>query len=58
MHGELICHRKFDAHRRKFFCGQKTGWRDRMRKIVLLAIMALTLAGCQTAREDHILGVR
>ncbi|HTL64032.1 MAG TPA: lipoprotein [Pseudolabrys sp.] len=29
-----------------------------MRKIVLLAIMALTLAGCQTAREDHILGVR
>ena len=27
-----------------------------MRKIVLLAVMALTLAGCQTAREDRILG--
>jgi Prokaryotic membrane lipoprotein lipid attachment site len=27
-----------------------------MRKVVLLAVMALTLAGCQTAREDRILG--
>jgi hypothetical protein len=27
-----------------------------MRKIVLLAVMTLTLAGCQTAREDRILG--
>ena len=27
-----------------------------MRKIVLLAVMGLTLAGCQTAREDRLLG--
>jgi hypothetical protein len=27
-----------------------------MRKIVLVAVMTLTLAGCQTAREDRILG--
>ena len=26
------------------------------RKIVLLVVMGLTLAGCQTAREDRILG--
>ena len=27
-----------------------------MRKIFLVALMALTLAGCQTAREDRVLG--
>ncbi len=27
-----------------------------MRKIVLVALMALTLAGCETARQDRVLG--
>jgi hypothetical protein len=55
MQGELICRRKFDAQRRKFL-RSKNGMEGRMRKIVLLAVMGLTLAGCQTAREDRILG--
>jgi hypothetical protein len=38
------------------FLQSKNGMEGRMRKIVLLAVMGLTLAGCQTAREDRILG--
>jgi hypothetical protein len=46
--------RKFDAHRLKFLRSKKM--EGRMRKVVLLVVTGLTLAGCQTAREDRILG--
>ena len=27
-----------------------------MKKLLVVAVMALTLAGCETARQDHVLG--
>jgi hypothetical protein len=44
------------THIDESFLRSKNGMEGRMRKIVLLAVMGLTLAGCQTAREDRILG--